>query len=301
MVEQRWFFFTLKVQLMKYYTNISLFLNFLGNIFITVFNIWFLTFFSLIEEPTTISEYFNPINNVASTTIGDPKDFENVENETENVELQRFEDQNEQNLINILASTTTSKPRTTTTKDPSLYAFTTTPKTEESTLLPDETDILEILSHPTTSEPQTTTPETTTTSTTSTTETPTTIRITAKEQARMCLFHGICDVNQIQKFAKSGKPTSVTTTSASTTTTTTTTTTSKSTTAKSSASFALVAQIQRCIQTPEFCNTNLIPMNKNNAATPTPTATGTSTSTTTKVSTTTTATSTTLDPLEIAR
>jgi hypothetical protein len=240
-------------------------------------------FSSLIEEPTTISEYFNPINNVASsvTTTDD-------ETNVENVQLQNFEDENIQNLINILASTTTSKPGTTTTKEPSANAYTTSPNIEESTLTPDEADILEILGQPTTSEPATTT---------TTTETPTTIRITAKEQARMCLFHGICDINQIQKFAKSGKPTVATTATTTTTTTTTLRSTTVATaTAKSpgGSGFALLAQIQRCIQTPEHCNTNLIPMKKSNAAAAAP-------STTTTRSTTTTTASTTLDPLEIAR
>jgi hypothetical protein len=239
---------------------------------------------SLIEEPTTISEYFNPINNVASSVT-----TTDVETNVENVQLQNFEDENIQNLINILASTTTSKPRTATTKEPSANAYTTSPNIEESTLTPEEANILEMLGQPTTSEPATTT-----------TETPTTIRITAKEQARMCLFHGICDINQIQKFAKSGKPTvSTTTTTKTTTTTTLRSTTVATATAKSpgGSGFALLAQIQRCIQTPEHCNTNLIPMKKSNAAA----AEAAAASTTTARSTTTTTASTTLDPLEIAR
>jgi len=116
----------------------------------------------------------------------------------------------------------------------------------------------------------------------------------------MCLFHGICDFNQIQKYAKANEksaavtasPIATTTTTTARTTSITTTTTVTSATAKTPGptSFALLAQIQRCIQTPEFCNTNMIPTHRN----------GATTATTAKPKTTTT-TTTTLDPLEIAR
>merc|ERR1712109_253071 len=92
----------------------------------------------------------------------------------------------------------------------------------------------------------------TTTTTTTTTTTPrytfdeSTMRITAIMQARLCLFQGICDTPGAEEYYRTSlDPT------ASTSTTTSP--------LVSQVNTALLAQIQRCIQTPLHCNTNLIP------------------------------------------
>ena len=250
------------------------------------------------SEPTTSSVYFNPINSVSGSGTGTGNDLagsgpgQDAEEPTSSL-LHNFDEQKEQDLISILATTTSPRPRPTTTTP----LITTTLPDEElrfSTIHPSETDLVEVQASSPTIIPEAVTATTTTTTTTTTTEVPATVRITAKEQARMCLFHGICDVNQIQKYAKTAKPTSPPPTTSRTTTTTTTTTTtaaSKEALKTSGSNFALVAQIQRCIQTPEFCNTNLVSSSQKSG----------STTSTTRTTTTTTRTTTTLDPLEIAR
>ena len=84
-------------------------------------------------------------------------------------------------------------------------------------------------------------------------------------------FQGICDTPGAEEYYR---------TSLDPTASTTTTTTSTSTTTSplvSQVNTALLAQIQRCIQTPLHCNTNLIP----SVILPTTTISTTSTTTTT--------------------
>jgi len=82
--------------------------------------------------------------------------------------------------------------------------------------------------------------------------------ITAIVQARLCLFQGICDTETAREYFRTS-----TVTPAESTTTTTSTTTPRTTTSATKpddkVNRALLAQIQRCIRTPAYCNTNLIP------------------------------------------
>ena len=67
-------------------------------------------------------------------------------------------------------------------------------------------------------------------------------------------IQGICDLSEAQEYYY----TSTLTTPTKPTTTTTTTTAAPTTKKASVRDRALIAHIQRCIQTPKYCNTNLV-------------------------------------------
>merc|ERR1712156_1132838 len=116
----------------------------------------------------------------------------------------------------------------------------------------------------TTREPTTITTTTTTTKPTQkVVEEPRKRKITAIDQARLCLFEGICDTETAREYFRTSTVTPAeSTTSATTARTTTTSRTTTSAPGKGpydKVNRALLATIQRCIQTPAYCNTNLIP------------------------------------------
>ena len=125
----------------------------------------------------------------------------------------------------------------------------------------------------TTTSTTTATPVPATTSVTTTTARPIPKpKITTKVQVRLCLLHGICDMGKIEEyFATStvappeGSYLAMTTEAPITITRsprTTTASTQAPTRQPKVVNQIILHQIERCIQTPEFCNTNLIPMHE---------------------------------------
>ena len=78
---------------------------------------------------------------------------------------------------------------------------------------------------------------------------------------RLCLLHGICDLAYLNEYVATSTEQPTTTPSSTAATTTTTTTTSappRSSRAQKRHRALLQLQIERCIQTPRHCNTNMV-------------------------------------------